>query len=331
MKEVLLLSATCLLLLCLHNVCAVDCSWGSWSSCSVECGNGTRTRQIISGQMCTGPSTEICIVTSCMATNLAASLAATVTISSVYSSDFVSGKAIDGNPKDVTGQTLVGTDCAASKHSLNPWLRVDLQKEYFVSRVRVITISDRGENVYVHVGNNLTNNGNDNHNCGKAPYDSSNNLNAIWRDVSCSPPVWGRYINLQRIVTNDILHVCEVAFNYELEIAILDNNMNIEGTSVTVDENQDYSNPIDCGVSPDVTNFNALLQWKHNTNNDVPSSSLQNAGVYQVYENGVQRLYIKSTSASDSGVYTCQYTTIDGSIVSKSFTLNVIVVMVPLE
>ena len=101
--------------------------------------------------------------------------------------------------------------------------------------------------------------------------------------------------------------------------------MNIEGTSVTVDENQDYSNPIDCGVSPDVTNFNALLQWKHNTNNDVPSSSLQNAGVYQVYENGVQRLYIKSTSASDSGVYTCQYTTIDGSIVSKSFTLNVIV------
>ena len=39
----------------------------------------------------------------------------------------------------------------------------------------------------------------------------------------------------------------------ELEIAILDNNMNIEGTSVAVDENQDYSNPIDCGVSPDVT------------------------------------------------------------------------------
>ena len=111
----------------------------------------------------------------------------------------------------------------------------------------------------------------------------------------------------------------------ELEIAILDNNMNIEGKSVTVDDNQNYSNPIDCGVSPDVTNFNALLQWKHSTANDVPSSSVQNAGVYQMYENGVQRLYIKSASASDRGVYTCQYTTTDGSIVSKSFTLNVIV------
>ena len=108
-----------------------------------------------------------------------------------------------------------------------------------------------------------------------------------------------------------------------MEIAILDNNTHIEGTSVAVDENQAYSNPIDCGVSPDVTNFNALLQWKDNTANDVPSSSVQNAGVYQMYENGVQRLYIKSASVSDSGVYTCQSTATTGSIVLKSFTLNV--------
>ena len=148
-----------------------------------------------------------------VATNLAASLGATVTMSSVNSFLYVAAKAIDGNPIHVTGQTLFGADCAATLMSANPWLRVDLQKEYLVSRIRAIPIGDRGENVYVHVGNSLTNNGNDNHECGKAPYDSSSSA-AIWRDVSCSPPVWGRYINLQRIVTNHILMVCEVAFNY---------------------------------------------------------------------------------------------------------------------
>ena len=148
-----------------------------------------------------------------MATNLSASLGATVTMSSVYNSLYSATKAIDGNPKDVTGQRLFGYDCAATTTSDDPWLQVDLQKKYFVSRVRIIPIGNRGQNVYVYVGNSLTNNGNDNHKCGKAPYDGSS-TNAIWRDVSCSPPVWGRYINLQRIGTNHILMVCEVAFNY---------------------------------------------------------------------------------------------------------------------
>ena len=116
-------------------------------------------------------------------------------------------------PKDVTGQRLDGTDSAATKSSLNPWLRVDLQNEYFVLRVRALLYDDLSQNMSVHVGNSLTNNGNDNHNCGKVSFDSPSS-NAIWRDVSCSPPVWGRYINLQRIVTYDILRVCEVAFNY---------------------------------------------------------------------------------------------------------------------
>ena len=149
-----------------------------------------------------------------MATNLGTSLGATVTMSSVFSSDYVAAKAINGIPKDVTGQKIVSTDCAATKSSLNPWLRVDLQKEYVVSRVRAILYDYKGQDVYVHVGNSLTNDGNDNYNCGKAPYDHTTRRNAIWRDVSCSLPVWGRYINLQRNVTNNIIHVCRVAFNY---------------------------------------------------------------------------------------------------------------------
>ena len=140
----------------------------------------------------------LCVVG--MATNLAASVGATVNMSSVYSSVFVATKAIDGYPKDVTGQRLVSTGCAATTLSLHPWLQVDLRKEYLVSRVRAILYDHKGRNVYIRVGNSLTNNGNDNHNYGRAPYDISNDLNAIWRDVICSPPVWGRYLNMQRIV-----------------------------------------------------------------------------------------------------------------------------------
>ena len=72
-----------------------------------------------------------------MATNLYASLGATVTMSSVFSPTFVTTKAIDGNPKEVVGQTLVGIliACAATQNLWNPWLQVDLQKQYLVSRV----------------------------------------------------------------------------------------------------------------------------------------------------------------------------------------------------
>ena len=148
-----------------------------------------------------------------IATNLAASLQATVIMSSVFPG-YNATLAIDGNPKNVTGQRLDGFDCAGTKLSLNPWLRVNLKIEYLVSRVRAIFIGDSGKNVTVHVGNNLTNNANDNHNCGKAPYDNPTKWNAVWRDVNCSSPVWGRYINLQRIVSDSFLHVCRVAFNY---------------------------------------------------------------------------------------------------------------------
>ena len=145
-----------------------------------------------------------------MATNLAASFLATVTMNSVYiannapSPGLVAELAIDGTSNNAFAL------CAATAQSTNPWLRVDLKKEYFVSSVQVVLYPGKLTNVYVYVGNNLANKGNDNHNCGIAP----DGISLNWRNVFCSPPVWGRYINLQRKVTNHFLMVCEVTFNY---------------------------------------------------------------------------------------------------------------------
>ena len=134
-----------------------------------------------------------------MATNLAVSLGATVIMNSVFmasTGDLVAELAIDGN------SNIDFASCAASALSTNPWLRVDLKKEYFVSTVQAVLYPGKHESVYVVVGNDLANNGNDNHNCGKAP------------DATCNSPVWGRYINLQRKVKNHFIQVCEVTFNY---------------------------------------------------------------------------------------------------------------------
>ena len=56
----------------------------------------------------------------------------------------------------------------------------------------------------------------DNHQCGTVPVpdDPTTTAMAYWRDVPCSPPVWGRYINFDRTVTYYYLQICEVAFGY---------------------------------------------------------------------------------------------------------------------
>lgn len=109
----------------------------------------------------------------------------------------------------------------------------------------------------------------------------------------------------------------------ELGIVVLANSTNVEGRSFTVNEGHGLPNPIDCSVRPNVTNFNAVLQWKHNMTIDVLSyASKQPSGIYQVYENNQRRLYVTSADGPAHGLYSCQYTA-NGAIVSESFRLNV--------
>ena len=78
---------------------------------------------------------------------------------------------IDGMPTTVNGQSLLpGSTCASTNQGDDPWVRLDLKKAYLVSLVRVIIFGSSGENVAVRVGNSLTNNGNDNHQCGMVVY-----------------------------------------------------------------------------------------------------------------------------------------------------------------
>lgn len=123
--------------------------------------------------------------------------------------------AIDGLPNSVHGQVLWNTSCAGTTKAINPWLRVDLKNVYMISRVRAIIFGSSGQNVTVHVGNTLTNNSNDLHLCGSPRYGARYSLaRAFWRDVNCTPPVWGRYIAFQRTVDRGYLEICEIVFDY---------------------------------------------------------------------------------------------------------------------
>ena len=127
------------------------------------------------------------------------------------------GLMIDGMPTIVNGQSLYpGSTCASTNRGDDPWVRLDLKKAYLVSLVRAIIFGSTGQNVVVRVGSSLTNHGNTNHQCGTVPVPDNyaTTTTAYWRDIHCSPPVWGRYINFARTEKAKYLEICEVAFRY---------------------------------------------------------------------------------------------------------------------
>ena len=209
-----------------------------WSQCSVSCGKGIQTGV---GNDCTQPSTRKCsATTSCVINEYLFAVCVWMENSCVMCSGYATHLAnfgvtvtqhpqnterpsrpkirvIDGIPSSVIGQYINQlTTCASTNQGDNPWVRLDLKKAYLVSLVRVIIYGSTGQNVVVRVGNSLTNNGNDNHQCGTVavPDVYRTTTTAYWRDVACSPPVWGRYINFDRTKQNHYLAICEAAFEY---------------------------------------------------------------------------------------------------------------------
>ena len=124
--------------------------------------------------------------------------------------------AIDGFPTTANRRRIYRYRCSVTDRGNNPWMQLDLKKSYLVTRVRAIVyaMSSKDVVVVVHVGSSLTNNGNDNHQCGNITYVAAAREYAVWKDVSCSPPVWGRYINFVRTVVDDYLEICETTFEY---------------------------------------------------------------------------------------------------------------------
>ena len=112
---------------------------------------------------------------------------------------------------------LMGDLCAATLAAISPWLRVDLKTAYLITGVEASFRLNRGNGAIVRIGSNLTNNGNDNPKCGQP---ISNSASGTWTRTVCSAPLWGRYINVQKMSSSQsYLSVCELRANYSKKVS----------------------------------------------------------------------------------------------------------------
>ena len=80
--------------------------------------------------------------------------------------------------------------------------------------------------------------------------------------------------------------------------------------------------PVLCGVNPDPTNFNSLLniQWKYGNNGNVIPLSSSNSDVTQSKMENLTSLHIRK-APSDGQLYSCHFNWIDNTTKSLAFTL----------
>ena len=87
---------------------------------------------------------------------------------------------------------------------------------YLITSVEASFWLNRGDGAIVRIGSNSTNNGNNNVQCSQP---ISNSATGKWITTVCSRPLWGRYINVQKISsTKSYLSVCELRASYSKEI-----------------------------------------------------------------------------------------------------------------
>ena len=104
-----------------------------------------------------------------------------------------------------------------------------------------------------------------------------------------------------------------------VDITIKKGGSNVHGTVVLAIKGQGLAQPIDCSL--DNSDLGAKLTWKHQNNIVQDFTSRQQPNLYQVNEKHSQRLYINKTDDSDGGVYSCEISVENATLLSKSFTL----------
>ncbi|XP_076853513.1 fucolectin-1-like [Brachyhypopomus gauderio] len=101
--------------------------------------------------------------------------------------------------------------CACTRSEDNPWLRVELPRTYRVARVVIGYIDKYFQGslagAEIHVGNSLTNNGNDNPIVAVV---NSENLSAKRKTEQRFHPTPGRYVNVMLPAKNKHLIICEL-------------------------------------------------------------------------------------------------------------------------